>query len=296
MIKSKKYMTSKRNLFILIVLLSLTLTGCGDSNAAQEAGSTTSPNTSATEQPVEANNSEQDHSTTTNEISISDEIKQLEDSGIAPVGVGILKFLESKTKSNDILEPFTEQITISDPMAAMALMPISFADMTVLPLTILSTIPSAGNNVWEGELLSLFKGTGRVELKGSINTFTIEGTEESGTNGKMTITGEYDMATDSLRAEFVTDGNENHVFEFVASGDGYVSQLYSSIAGEVHIIKNAFNSSSLYSSVIPANAKPESIYQKNIKVGEDFVKNETLMVSNTEGKGYGIFDGQKIMY
>lgn len=269
------------SLFLSILLVSATLVGCGGkSKGNEEVGKTKVENDNTTKED-EKTNSNSDYD-------------ELIDLGLPPVSVGLTKFLEAKGNSYEMLDGMLESIEADGNfMAGLAILPLYMADLTILPLTMIGTLPSKGKNLWEGNLFMLFEGTGIVEMKGDISTFTMEIEAAENANDKMTINGEYDSNKDSLQAIFTVDGKETVIFEFAASGNGYASQIYSKNEDSFSLIKNAFDENRLYSGLITEGGKPESIYQKKVDNWEQFVKNDTLMIVLDKGKGYSIIDGEK---
>jgi hypothetical protein len=221
------------------------------------------------------------------------------DSGLPPVGVGFAKFMEVKGKAYELMDLMTDQITGSgDTMASLALLPLLTADLSILPLAMTIAFPSIGDNVWDGEFRVMTDGKGRAELKGEICTFSMELAASDDSQNIMIVTGEYDTKKDSLRATFTTGGKETVSFEYAASGKGYVSQLFylQDDGITTSLIKNAFDEKILYAGMTLEKAKPDSIYQKNVEIGEGFVQSEEIMVVLEKGKGHALIDGKKYKY
>ncbi len=272
-------------LFLSIVLLVAITIGCGNAAPGQERSN---GNSMQNEREVERAAADRSKN------ALSEELAELADSGVAPAALGVVAYFEAKGATSEALNAATEKLAASgDPMAMMAFLPISFADLTILPLTMLSMLPETGKNIWEGELMMLVTGSGRIEQKGDISEFTLK-LQDSGEGADYTeITGKYDRSKDSMRAEFWQNNQLSHVFEYSTSGNGYVSQLYSNTEDETTWLKHAFTGTSLYSGIVPANGEPESIYQKSPAINEEFVKNESLMLVLNDGVGYAILDGKR---
>jgi len=269
---------------LVIVVIAVYMTGCGggNGNAKPAEGAVSTPQNGeqpANGQPVPSNQSKS-----------PDGIELL-----PPVGQSLTKYMESKSavteKIGELIDPLTES---EDAMAMLAFMPLLTADLSILPLTSLMMLQPKGDNVWEGELIALFDGHGHIEQKGDISTFQLEMTTKDGTNQKQTITGEYDAKKDSLKAIYTTEGKEVAVFEYAASGDGYVSQLLLEENGAKSLNKSAFDNSKAYLGMVSASGGLSSIYQQDIKISEDFVKNDDLKVVIEGDNGYVIAGGKKI--
>jgi len=275
----------KRIALIMSILIAvLSLAGCGGKSSTK--GETNSPAVKPGVNSPEASK----------ESRSSSSADDLEQSGLyPPAGTGIAKFLELKGKAYELMKPISDKIASGDDaMASLALLPLMSADLSILPLAMIIAFPSKGDNVWEGEFRVMTDGKGRAELKGEICTFDMELAASDGSQEKMIITGEYDTKKDSLKASFTTGGKETALFEYAASGNGYVSQLFfTGDDGKTSLIRNAFDEKNLYAGMIPEDAKPDSIYQMSFEVGESFVKSDKIMVVIENGKGYALIDGKK---
>jgi hypothetical protein len=297
----KHYFVRNNQLSILLsfVLMMALLAGCGGN--AETSGAADSPNSSSNSSgslgDSTSSKGDDQESAEGSAAEVSAEIASLEESGVSPVGVGIAKYFEAKGKASDTMNIVTEKIGSSgDPLAVMALMPLTFADLTIMPLMVLTMIPSAGDNLWEGEFTMMFSGSGRIQQKGATSDFTLDVSDLANPDNNMQVTGKYDSDKESLRAEFKLNNNASHIFEFSASGGGYASQLYSVADGEVTLIKNAFNGDALYSGIVPTSGEPDSIYQKKVEIGEGFVKNDGVMLAADNGAGYVVLEGRKVEF
>jgi len=278
-------MVTKKLISLLLsaILVLSSLSGCSSRETAQKDSST---------QAKEENKTETKKEQTEKHVSSTD---NLENSGISPIAIGVTKYMEVKGKAYEMLTPMTDSISQKDPLASMSLLSLLVTDITLLPLTFVGTLLPIGQNVWEGPLI-MMDGKGKVEQKGDICIFEMEVESKENPGEILTITGEYDAKKDSLQAIYHTNGKETIIFEFIASGDGYVSQFYSTDNEGNALIKQAFNEKSLYAGMISDSGKPESIYKQAINIGEDFVKNDTLMVVLQDGQGYSIIEGKKFEY
>lgn len=289
----------KSLIYLLTVVLIFTLSACGggkgeSSSSGDNASSSTSQNSDTAAKETNSN-----AAGTSGIDSSTSDYKEMLDSGVPPMSVSITKYLETKGKAFEKLDFVMENVSESDPFAAFAFMPLLAVDLAILPVTMIGALPQAGNNVWEGNLMFLYNGTGRVETKGDISTFKMDIHSEDDASDNMKIEGEYDIKTDSFKTVFYPQDGGTLIFEYTASGDGYVSQMYSQEAdGSSTLIRNAFDESKLYSGLIEGNAAPGSIYQKPVKDNDwvDFVKSDSMMVVIENGKGYTIIEGTKYEY
>jgi len=273
-------------LIMSISLAVLSLAGCGTKSSTMDA--TNNPSMNGLNSPEASK-----------ESSPSSINNDLEQTGLyPPAGTGITKFLELKGKAYEQMKPLNDKIANGeDAMASLALLPLMSSDLSILPLAMIITLPSKGDNVWEGEFRVMTDGKGRAELKGEICTFDMELAASDGSQEKMIITGEYDTKKDSLKASFTTGDKETVLFEYAASGDGYVSQLfYTGDDGKPSLIRNAFDEKNLYAGMTSENAKPDNIYQQNIELGESFIQSDKIRVVMNNGKGYALIDGIKHEY
>lgn len=278
--------TSRRVVSMLFILLAAaSVAGCGGGNSDPK-------NESAASRSAEANSpvGAKDHVPGAAVVNNAPE-----KAALPPVGEGFTKYMEVKSKANDSMSRLVNSVQKgNDPTAGLGLLPMIAADLPILPLTALLALPSKGNGVWEGDLVALFKGTGRIEQKGDISTFKLEVVSKNDPKDKQVITGEYDAKNDSLKALFATNGKETAVFEYTASGKGYVSQLYVEENGKGIVHKSAFDEKNLYAGMLAGNGKPSSIYKKDVEAGESFVKSDEAMVAIQNGKGYAVFGGKKL--
>ncbi len=288
----RKGLFYKSMILAVAILMVFALTGCGGNESSSDNSSSTSSNNNESKSNVEDTNGSSDSIGVSSDFEATDYDEML-DSGVSPVSVGITKYLEVKGVAYEMLTPVMDQISETNPFAALAFLPLFTVDLTIMPLTMLAAIPEKGNGVWEGNLMLLYNGTGRVEAKGDINTFSMNITNDDSEMGSMTIEGEYDAKTDSMQAVFKMGDGTQMVFEYVASDDGYVSQLYTEGEEENTLIKNAVNNTKLYAGLIDESSKPDSIYKKKVTDWESFVANDTLMIVIDNGKGYSILDGEK---
>lgn len=217
------------------------------------------------------------------------------ESPLPSVGESFIQFMEVKANANDKMSQLSNEVGEGEDTTAMlAILPLITSDLAVLPLSMLVALPPAGNNIWEGDIAAMFDGTGRIEQQGDISTFNMEVESKEEPKVKQTITGEYDSKKDSLKATFTTGGRETAIFEYAASGQGYVSQLYLEENSQTSVYKSSFDHQNLYAGLFVDSGKPSSIFQEEIKFGESFVKNDGVMVVIEENQAFVIVDGEKI--
>lgn len=296
----RKSMLYKMLILTLVALMVFALTGCGGKESSSDNGSTSASKSEGVSSSTVGSGS---NATDDSDDDYDDEdfdsmdfggtdYDEMLDSGAPPVAVGITRYLDVKGTAYEMLTPAMDTVSQTNPMAALAYLPLVTVDLTILPLTMLAGIPPKGDNLWEGTIMFMYNGTGRVEVKGDISTFSMEINNDD-TGEIMNIEGKYDIATDSFQANFTMEDGEEMFFEFTASDDGYVSQIYSEGVDGSTVIKNAVNNTKLYAGLIESGSRPASIYQKKVTDWEGFVKNDTLMVVLDNGKGYTILDGEK---
>ncbi len=290
----KKGVIHKGLIIILSLIFVVSITGCGGSKDNASNGVDRSDLSDGVQPDVIDKVNESIDSEESNFSDSSVDYDELVDAGLSPLSIGLTKFMDVKSKSYEMLTPMMDKIGETNPFAGLAFLPLLGSDLTILPLTMLSALPSKGDHLWEGNLLFMFEGTGRVEVKGDIASFRMEINSQNDT-GKMLVSGEYDIKSDSMRAVFTMEDGSETIFEYSASGDGYVSQLYTE-DGNDSIIKNAFDERRLLASVSEVNGKPGSIYQKNTSDWESFTVSENLMIYLEENNGYAIIDGEKYEY
>lgn len=272
---------------MLTLIMIFVISGCGNkatSNNSEGLGGINSAYAGG------SNNSSNTNSEPTNNKSDYDAML---DDGVPPLTVGLTKFMEVKGESYEMLEPVIDNISQTNPFASFAFFPLITTDLTILPLTMLGALPKKSATLWEGNLMFLMDGTGRVEVSGNVSSFSMEVIATDNPDNSMTIVGEYDYKKDTLKAVFeVADGSQM-IFEYTAVGDGYVSQLYTESTDGNTLIRSAFNSQKLYAGILEVRGLPESIYGKNITDWEAYVQSDDLMVILDNGKGYTILEGEK---
>src|SRR5690606_18612300 len=138
-----------------------------------------------------------------------------------------------------------DSVSEKNPMVSITLMGLFATDIPLALLSSLNDVPKSGQNVWEGPIANQ-DGAGHVELNGDICTFSLELKSEEESIQSMSISGEYDLKTESLQASFLTDGERTMDFEFVPSGNGYVSQVFQKEGEEKTLVKHVFNENTLY--------------------------------------------------
>ncbi|WHY86926.1 hypothetical protein QNH39_03365 [Neobacillus novalis] len=277
-------LVNKMFLMLTTLLMFFSISGCGKSDVKEETEGTAPLSKEEGKAPQKKDNE--------TPASPKDELAE---SAIPPIATRMTHYMEVKQKAYEMLDPMLETVSKENPMASISLMGLFSTDIPLMPLAMLSGVPKTGQNVWEGPVMNQ-DSKGHVELKGDICMFDLEMKSEDETIQSMNISGEYDTKTESLKASFSVNGKETKVFEFVPSGDGYVSQLFTMENGETTLIKQVFNENTLYMGVFKDSSKQESIYKQNVEFSENFVKNNFMMIVIENGKGYTIIENKKYEY
>lgn len=140
--------------------------------------------------------------------------------------------------------------------AGMALLGVVFIDLALIPLTLIGT---------EGSEFALaLLGMEGFEIKQNGNVYTM--TYSNGEGESMTQTCEYDPATDSMQSIMSVSGSssDSMVFEYVKSGNGYVSQYVTSNedGGNYSVIKMYFDGNNVAIGLDEVSSVPGSIFKK----------------------------------
>lgn len=179
------------------------------------------------------------------------------------------KRLSEKMEGNDELA-----------MASLSLLPIVMVDLTLIPLTIVSSP--------EGAAALAILGYAGINVTGSGNDYTITySSTENDQKKTVTQTCKYDPASDSMQSKITDDdGKETMFFEYVKVGGGYASQYYFDNENGTYMqIKSFFNDTDTVAfGMETASAEPASILG-NTSLTADFVKG---------GESYFILQGDAL--
>lgn len=273
---------------LLVLLLAASTAGCA-SIGKQIAKS-------ITEKAGEAGQAAQEN---TNDEPVQDEPAQDEPAqqpgNDQPVlgGVGFASPAESYAKFAELkgaaYERISEKLSASEDMeismVSMAMLPVVMIDLSLLPLTVLTSDPS-------GSAAALgMMGMSGVDVKMNGQEYVI--TYSDGDGNQLTQTSEYDKATDSLKSTLSTSEGESIYFEYTRVGDGYASQTFmKNDDGSFLLIKSYFDETNIAAfGIQSADAKPASIIGNAVGLNKDFVKNDELYTIFENGQLLVVQDG-----
>ncbi len=266
---------------ILVLLLALSAAGCASvgkqiaksitekageaGQAAQDDQDAPAQDEPAQDEPAQQNNSQ----------------PILGGVGFASPSESYAKFVELKgaayERINDKLSN-SEDMEIS--MVSMAMLPVVMVDLSLLPLTVLTSDPS-GSAAALGML-----GMSGVDVKMNGQDYVITYSNEDGE--QLTQTSQYDKATDSLKSTLSTSEGESIYFEYTRVGDGYASQTFmKNDDGSYLLIKSYFDETNIAAfGIESADSKPASIIGNAAGLNKDFVKNDEM---------YTIFENDQLL-
>ncbi|MGI5848684.1 MAG: hypothetical protein ACOX8Q_01215 [Christensenellales bacterium] len=199
------------------------------------------------------------------------------------------KYIDMKGTAYDRINAKLEENEDLHLSVGMSLLPITFVDLSLIPLTVLSEeIKGAQAG------LAKFGMTG-VTIERNDQDYSITYSDQDGNRNIQTCV--YDPATDSLQSCIANDaGKETMFFEYVKVGNGYVSQYFMRNEDGYSKITSFFNESSLAAfGVETTDTKPDSIFKTGNQT-VDFVKNDDLYFILKDNSLTVSENGQEKMY
>ena len=206
--------------------------------------------------------------------------------GFASPSESYLKFVELKSAA---YERISDKLSASEDMdismVSMAMLPVVMIDLSLLPLTVLTSDPSSS-----AAALGMM-GMSGVDVKQNGQEYVISYSDEDG--NVFTQTSEYEKATDSLQSSLSSPDGESIYFEYTRVGDGYASQTFmKNDDGSFLLIKSYFDESNISAfGIESADAKPNSIIGKAAGLNKEFVINDELYTIFENGQLLVVQDG-----
>lgn len=191
--------------------------------------------------------------------------------GFASPSESYLKFVELKSAAYErISDKLSSSEDMEISMVSMAMLPVVMIDLSLLPLTVLTSDPS-------GSAAALgMMGMSGVDVKQNGQEYVITYSDEDG--NVFTQTSEYEKATDSLQSSLSSPDGESVYFEYTRVGEGYASQTFmKNDDGSYMLIKSYFDESNIAAfGIESADSKPDSIIGKAAGLNKEFVINDEL--------------------
>ena len=175
------------------------------------------------------------------------------------------KYLDAKSVALEKIYDKLDENSDETWMLSLTLLPITMVDLSMIPLSVFTSTDAA---IVTGAL-EFFSYTD-IDFNVSGNTYSL--TYEDGNGEKTSLVCEY-FSDPSAASCTMKDGNGTEImfFEFVESGNGYLSQYFYSdeSTGGNTMLKSYIDNNVITYGVKEANARPATII--NSRQGADFV-------------------------
>lgn len=271
---------------IICILLSLLmaafmLAGCGKAPAGQQNADAPQTQQAADDNTADA----PDQPDTPDEPAAQDDSAN---TGMTPAD-SYERYIEAKANAYEaLMEKIGENADLSL-TGGMALLPLTMIDLYALPISFLSGDAAAS------EAAAGIMGIQGLSINTNGNHFTMS--YEDSENGKSTMEGDFDPATDSLTSRWSYDQSKTALLvEYVKYKNGYAGQYFTvNEDGTNSIIKVIVDGDDIAFGLSDGGSEPASIY-KTAPAGFSFVDGCTTIFKFEGGKGYSLVDGEEAAF